>query len=137
MRTKRPVDWTVGHTESPDMGPERFVPATVPGAVQLDWARAAGWGDVHFGENWRAYEWMEDVHWVYRATLPLHGLRADQRLFFVCGGLGFLLLLDRLEPDVAQGEPLPDASLIDAEGAPFEVATLKGKVVLMEFWSAT
>jgi len=58
-------------------------------------------------------------------------------LFFVCGGLGFLLLLDRLEPDVAQGEPLPAASLTDAEGAPFEIATLKGKVVLMEFWSAT
>jgi len=45
----------VGHTASPDAAPERLVPATVPGAVQLDGARAEGWGDPHFGENWRAY----------------------------------------------------------------------------------
>jgi beta-mannosidase len=89
MRTRRPLEWTVGHTTSPDAEPDRFVPATVPGAVQLDWARAEGWGDPHFGENWRAYAWMEDVHWVYRTTLPLDGLDPDERVFFVCGGVDY------------------------------------------------
>ena len=89
MRVKRPLVWTVGPTKSPDVPPERLVPATVPGAVQLDWARAEGWGDPHFGENWRAYKWMEDVLWVYRATLALDDVSDDRRVFFVCGGIDY------------------------------------------------
>lgn len=60
MRERRRLDWVVGHTKSPATAPERLVPATVPGAVQLDWARAEGWGNPNFGENWQAYRWMED-----------------------------------------------------------------------------
>jgi beta-mannosidase len=89
MRERRSLDWTVGHTTGPDVPPDRFVPATVPGAVQLDWARAEGWGDPHFGENWKAYRWMEDVHWVYRTTLALDGVGPGQRVFFVCGGVDY------------------------------------------------
>ena len=37
------LTWTVGHHVSLDNIPERRVPATVPGAVQLDWAQAEGW----------------------------------------------------------------------------------------------
>ena len=65
------------------------MPATVPGAVQLDWARAEGWGDPHFGENWQAYGWMEDVHWVYRTTLDLDDVGDGGRVFFVCGGVDY------------------------------------------------
>ena len=89
MGERRSLDWAVGHTKAPDLPPERLVPATVPGAVQLDWARAEGWGDPHFGENWRAYGWMEDVHWVYRTTLPLDDVGEDGRVFFVCGGIDY------------------------------------------------
>jgi beta-mannosidase len=89
MRETRPLEWVVGHTTSVQESPDRSVPAVVPGAVQLDWARAEGWGDVHFGENWRAYKWMEDVHWVYRTTLPLDGLGSGRRVFLVCGGVDY------------------------------------------------
>jgi beta-mannosidase len=61
----------------------------VPGAVQLDWARAEGWGDPHFGENWRKYQWMEDVYWVYRTTLALDDVGDDRRALFVCGGIDY------------------------------------------------
>jgi beta-mannosidase len=89
MRQKSRLEWVVGHTDDPDVPPARFVPATVPGAVQLDWARAEGWGDPHFGENWRQYRWMEDVHWVYRTTMALDGVDGDARAFFVCGGVDY------------------------------------------------
>ncbi len=89
MRERRPLEWSVGHTRVLDTKPDRFVPATVPGAVQLDWARAEGWGDPHFGENWRAYGWMEDVHWVYRTKLVVDGVGEGERVFFVCGGIDY------------------------------------------------
>ena len=89
MRETRPLEWVVGHTTNADEPPDRSVPAAVPGAVQLDWARAEGWGDPHFGENWRAYKWMEDVYWVYRTTLDLDGIAAGQRVFFCCEGVDY------------------------------------------------
>ena len=58
-------------------------------------------------------------------------------LFLVFGGLGLMQLSDRLSPDVARGQALPAVTFRDAEGRPFDPATLRGKVVLMEFWSST
>lgn len=69
-RARSELSFEVGFARSPDSAPERWVPAQVPGAVQLDWARAEGWGPWHEGENYRDYLWMEDVHWSYRARLP-------------------------------------------------------------------
>ena len=83
------LTWAVGHGPTEAAQPERFVPATVPGAVQLDWAAAEGWGDPHYGDNWRQYGWMEDVWWTYRTTVPETGARDDQSLVFVCGGVDY------------------------------------------------
>jgi hypothetical protein len=64
-----PLIWQVGYSASADNSPDRFVPATVPGSVQLDWARAEGWPPFWQGEEHRRYAWMEDVHWHYRTRL--------------------------------------------------------------------
>lgn len=61
--------WEVGWTKNLHQLPSRFVTATVPGAVQLDWAKAEGWPPYWQGVNFRNYAWMEDVYWVYRARL--------------------------------------------------------------------
>jgi len=84
-----PLTWEVGFSNDPAATPERFVPAVVPGAVQLDWARAEGWPDYNFGDNWRAYGWMEDVCWLYRARLEFDAPTDDQRVFFVSGGVDY------------------------------------------------
>ena len=34
------LDWTVGHSDTETVSPTEFVHATVPGAVQLDFAKA-------------------------------------------------------------------------------------------------
>lgn len=83
------LDWQVGWTADPARPPARFVPATVPGAVQLDWACAEGWPPYWQAENFRAYAWMEDVHWVYRTRLAKPALASAQRLVLVCGGVDY------------------------------------------------
>lgn len=84
-----PAQWTVGHTMDPAQPPAKRVPAEVPGAVQLDWARAENWPPYWFGGHFKDYGWMEDTYWVYQARVPSFTLKKDQRLFLVCGGVDY------------------------------------------------
>jgi len=65
------------------------MPASVPGAVQLDWARAHGLPDYNFGQNVRAYDGLEDFYWLYRTRIPETGGQPGSRLFFVCESVDF------------------------------------------------
>jgi beta-mannosidase len=83
------LDWKVGHAPSAEAKPERWVPAAVPGAVQLDWARAEGWAPYWYGSNYASYRWMEDVFWTYRTQVDGPPCRDDERLWLVCGGVDY------------------------------------------------
>ena len=69
MMTKNKLNWIVGYTSSPDAYPEEMFPAQVPGAVQLDYAKAKNWPPFYEGTNYKDYGWMEDVYWLYTAPL--------------------------------------------------------------------
>lgn len=97
------LEWKVGYTVDPSALPERFVPATVPGAAQLDWARFEGWPLYWKDNDMRRYEWMERVYWIYRAKLPAVDLRADERLRFVCGGVDYRCIV-RLRGETVHGQ---------------------------------
>ena len=84
-----PLEWTVGWCQTPEDVPAEFVPACVPGAVQLDWAAAHGYPDYTYADNVLSYGWMEDVYWLYRATLNFTALAPDQRLIFSCKGIDY------------------------------------------------
>ncbi len=88
LAMKRTLTWIVGPTDDPHRIPSEFVPATVPGAVQLDWARAHGWPQTEYDPDLSKYAWMEDAFWLYRAALEWVP-PADQRLFFVCRGVDY------------------------------------------------
>jgi beta-mannosidase len=78
------LQWQVGpHTRREDE-PKRWIPATVPGAVQLDWARAESWPPYWQSDNFKNYRWMEDSFWTYKTTLDIPELERGQRLIFVC-----------------------------------------------------
>jgi beta-mannosidase len=83
------LDWEVGHSPAAGVKPERWVPAAVPGAVQLDWARAEGWPPYWHGNNCASFLWMEDVFWTYRAQVSGAVYGNDERLFLVCGGVDY------------------------------------------------
>ncbi len=92
---KHPLNWTLGPTATAWSEPERFIPASVPGAVQLDWAAAQGWAppehsrslNLRYAERGLPilvdYEWMEDVYWLYRTRLDIEPPSPGERLYFV------------------------------------------------------
>ncbi len=84
-----PAEWTLSRLDRRTSAPTEWMPASVPGAVQLDWARARGLPDPVIGENFRAYEGLEDFHWLYRTRVPSVPLRAGERIFFACAGVDY------------------------------------------------
>lgn len=89
MIETRSLEWRVGWTDAADVNPTTFVPAKVPGAVQLDWANAQGWPPYWQGQNADAYDGLEDHFWIYETTLAVPQLSDGRRLFFVCGGIDY------------------------------------------------
>ncbi|EDY80691.1 Glycosyl hydrolases family 2, immunoglobulin-like beta-sandwich domain [Verrucomicrobiia bacterium DG1235] len=87
------LEWKVGYTSDPSILPDKWVNASVPGAVQLDWASAEGW--PHFWQDGDVgrYAWMEKVYWVYETTLPRLEELDGKRLFFVSGGVDYRFLV--------------------------------------------
>ncbi len=88
-RTRRPLQWSVGFSADPAKQPDKTVPAVVPGAVQLDWARAEGWPEPAFDSDLQKYAWMEDVFWRYQSQVPAAPQTDDCRRFFVCHGVDY------------------------------------------------
>jgi beta-mannosidase len=89
MPLRQELDWKIGYTKELGVPPDELVPAQVPGAVQLDWARAHCWPDYTYADNFKAYAWMEDVYWCYSATLNFRELSDGARLFFVSRGIDY------------------------------------------------
>jgi beta-mannosidase len=89
MTSLQLLDWSVGSSASREATPSTFFAAQVPGAVQLDHARAHDWPSYWYSENFRAYDGLEDLFWTYRATLPSLDFSNGQRQFFVCGGVDY------------------------------------------------
>ncbi len=85
------ASWQLARLSSADALPASadWIPATVPGAVQPDWARAHSLPDLHFGQNVRAYDGLEDFFWLYRTTVPAEKLAAGERLILAGGGLDY------------------------------------------------
>jgi len=79
--TNRPcpaLAWRVAPHDTRESAPAEWVSATVPGAVQLDWARAKHWPAYWQGENFRAYDGLEDRFWTYETRLEFPALAARQ-----------------------------------------------------------
>lgn len=85
----QPLSWVVGHAADRTAAPRRFVPATVPGAVQADIARAEGYPDWNRADNYRMLAWLEDRYFTYRAEFESPALADDERLWFVSKGIDY------------------------------------------------
>lgn len=70
MRTKD-LAFVVGCTATKDSFPIEYFPAVVPGAVQLDYAKAKNWGEYWYSENFKDYAQLEDLYWVYQTKAAI------------------------------------------------------------------
>lgn len=83
------LDWQVGFCDSAASRPEEYFPATVPGAVQLDYAKHYGLPDYKVGKNSELYKWMEDKFWVYTAEFDSSEADSANNLFLVAKGIDY------------------------------------------------
>jgi len=89
QRKSKELFWQVGYAAQLIESPKKFVPASVPGAVQLDIAKAEKYGPYYYAENWKDYLWMEDKFFTYKTSFKRQTLKDGERLFFVSGGIDY------------------------------------------------
>ncbi len=83
------LKWELGYSSKGEIDPVKWIPAIVPGSVQLDIARAEDYQPYYFAENWKDYLWMEDQFYTYRASFGRPELSGDEGLFFVSMGIDY------------------------------------------------
>lgn len=83
------LKWVVGYSDNKETAPTQFIPATVPGAVQLDFAKARNYGPYYFAENWKDYLWMEDNYYTYKTSFKKPQIDNDERLYFISKGIDY------------------------------------------------
>lgn len=86
-----PLTWQLARLDDRDSQADSsdWISAVVPGAVQLDWAKAKGLPDWNWGSNVRAYDGLEDFYWLYRAAIPPVHLADGERLVLSGTGLDY------------------------------------------------
>lgn len=86
---KHLLDWAVGFCDSAKERPETYFRATVPGAVQLDYAREYHLPDYRREKNFEDYKWMEDKFWVYTAEFDASSIDENKNLFLLAKGIDY------------------------------------------------
>jgi len=70
-------------------GNDGFVfPASVPGTIQNDYAKARNWGDVQYADNVYRYETIEDWAWTYQTILNYQA-DSDEKVYFMAEGIDY------------------------------------------------
>ena len=83
------LEWKVGFHQKKNQQPSEWYKATVPGAVQLDYAQAQNWPNYTFDDNFKNYKWMEDVFWSYQTNFAKPDIQANELYFFVSKGIDY------------------------------------------------
>lgn len=83
------LEWTLEYEKYGEQGIRQTAAATVPGAVQLDVARAEGYGPYYYAENWKDYLWMEDHEFTYVTHFLKPHMNEGERLVFYSLGIDY------------------------------------------------
>jgi len=84
-----PLHWQLGYNPDPETETIKWIPATVPGAVQLDIAKAEHYGLWYYAGNWKDYLWMEDRSFTYRTSFKKPDKKSGEHVFFVSEGIDY------------------------------------------------
>lgn len=77
---KQHLTWTLSHRRCDSEAPSEIIPATVPGAVQLDYAKAFNYAPYWRENNYQQFSWMEDEYWIYSTTLDFTCVPTERAL---------------------------------------------------------
>ena len=80
---KKELVWQLGFSDSALNLPTEYFPATVPGAVQLDYAKAFNLPNHNFETNFEQYRWMEDKFWYYKTEFDTIDFKNGNLFLFV------------------------------------------------------
>lgn len=83
------LNWSIGYFEKEGGEPEKYFSATVPGAAQLDTAKAENYPRLDHSDNFKLCRWMEDVFFVYKTSFKRKALKENERLYFVSKGIDY------------------------------------------------
>lgn len=86
---KMALSWQLGWAKTAIETPSEFIPAKVPGSVQIDIAKAKKMPSYHFGTNVKLYQWMENQYYTYKTTFEKPALSPTQRLFINGKGIDY------------------------------------------------
>ncbi|MBQ4155042.1 MAG: hypothetical protein IJE01_07610 [Clostridia bacterium] len=83
------LNWQVGYCNSVNSRPEEYFSATVPSAVQLDYAKEYNLPDYREGVNFKDYQWMQEKFWVYTTEFFNSSISEKAKLFLVAKGIDY------------------------------------------------
>jgi len=83
------LKWELGTAAKISDQPSVWIPAEVPGAVQIDIAKDKKWGPFYYAENWKDYLPYEDKYYTYRTSFAKPELKVGERLFFISKGIDY------------------------------------------------
>ncbi|NRA37565.1 MAG: hypothetical protein HRU15_05455, partial [Planctomycetes bacterium] len=83
------LKWELARCDDAESSPTEFIPATVPGAVQLDWAAAHDLPDYTIGDNVHAWADLDTYHWRYRAAFSDTRKKSSDAIIFHCLGIDY------------------------------------------------
>jgi beta-mannosidase len=87
--TQSLLKWELGYSKEKEMMPAEWIPALVPGAVQLDIARSEKYQPFYYAEHWKDYLWMEDLFYTYRTNFIKPEMSTGSRLHFISLGIDY------------------------------------------------
>ena len=87
------LSWEVGYTKENQNSKITWIEAVVPGAIQLDIAKAENYDPYFYAENWSDYTWMEDQYFTYKTEFKKPAVDDGKRLFFISKGIDYEFII--------------------------------------------
>lgn len=84
------LKWKIGYSQTEESSPQSWMPASVPGAVQLDVMKAENYKQPWwYGDNFKQFDWMEDWFFTYKTSFSKPDLHPNERLYFYSKGIDY------------------------------------------------
>ena len=96
-------DWMLSHASEKNGTPIEPIAATVPGAVQLDYAVAKNYPPYYYGLNFKQFDWTEDEYFFYDTTLKFT-CEEDETALLCFNGIDYRYEISLDGKVVASGE---------------------------------